>query len=197
MSIIILYKSTCKSDSLTSTALQAFKDSMHAYDHGVAITILSAIIRCLQEFAVKINCPKNLLVDNLSLRFQSLCSSLEVKHITLMSFVNQSIVDYVDTFLDAAKTKHQPLVDASDVQRLMLCVPFILDGLITQELDSFNSTRSLADRVSDPMPEVIMAVNEWLHWYQLYRQSENGAYLLVYDHFCLYWYIKLRIIACM
>ena len=134
---------------------QTFKDAMHAFDHGVAMNM-----PCLPKY-----------------RYFKLCKNLEVKHTTCMSFVNQSIVDCLDAFISSqGNGKHpgQPLVDASDVQRLMLAMPFLLDDLASADVDAHNSTRSAADHVLDPVPEAISAVNEWLHWYQLYRQTETG-----------------------
>ena len=50
------------------------------------------------------------------------------------------------------------------------CLPCLLDGLAKDELAAFNAGKPNAQRVLDPMPEVIMVVNEWLHWYHLFRQ---------------------------
>ena len=158
---------------------QTFKDGMHAFDHGVSMNIISAIIRLLQELAPLLKLDRNYFVNKLSVRFHSLCSTLEVKHTTLMSFVNQTIVDYLDTMLakeSTTKIRSQPIVDASDVQRLMLALPFLLDGLARDELQAFNAGKVPGERVLDPMPEAIMAVNEWLHWYRAYRLSESGTY---------------------
>ena len=117
---------------------------MHAYDHGVAMNIISAIIRLIQELAELLGLDRDYFIHKLSVRFHSLCNTLEMKHTTLMSFVNQSIVDCLDTFLKSqAKTRSQPIVDASDVQRLMLAIPFLLDGLASEELQAFNAGKQL------------------------------------------------------
>ena len=147
---------------------------MHAYDHGVAMTILTAIIKSLHLFEALIGLAKNTLIHKLTARFQNLCNTLTVKHATLMSFVNQSIVECLETFTTPNKKgqKQSPIVDASDVQRLMLALPYMLDGLVSEELDAFNQGKPQAQRVADPMPPMIMAVNEWLHWYHQYRAEE-------------------------
>jgi hypothetical protein len=167
---------------------------MHAYDHGVAMNIISAIIRLLQELAELIGRDRDYFIRKLSVRFHSLCSTLEMKHTTLMSFVNQSIVDSLDTFLKSqasSKTRHQPIVDASDVQRLMLAIPFLLDGLASNELQAFNAGKTPVNRLLDPMPEAIMAVNEWLHWYHMYRLPESGVH--IYIHICPYQFVLVYI----
>ena len=46
--------------------LQTFKDGMHAYDHGVAMTILTAIIKSLHLFEALIGLAKNTLIHKLS-----------------------------------------------------------------------------------------------------------------------------------
>jgi hypothetical protein len=140
---------------------------MHAYDHGVAMTIITAIMHMLQILAEKLGIGKNALVVKLSSRMHNLCNTLEVKHTTLMSFVNQSIVDCMDTYLAQQGTKQarsQPIVDASDVQRLMLALPFLLAGLADEELEQFNALLSPAEQEQDPIPEAIEAVNAWLQF---------------------------------
>jgi hypothetical protein len=57
-----------------------------------------------------------------------------------------------------------PIVDAGDVQKLMLCLPYVLDGLADEAIAEHNARVPVDKRVKDPFPEVIMAVNEWLHW---------------------------------
>ena len=107
------------------------------------------------------------------------CKNLEVKHTNCKSFVNQSIVDCLDTFIASQgnrKNPSQPMMDASDVQGLMLAMPYLLDGLAFDEVETDNGTWSAVDRVLDPVPEANSVVNEWLHWYHLHRQPETGMY---------------------
>ena len=83
-----------------------------------------------------------------------------------MGFTNQSIVSVFETMttLNKKGKKHAPIVDAGDVQKLMLYLPYVLDGLADEAIAQ-HITRVPADKhVKDPFPEVIMAVNEWLHW---------------------------------
>ena len=154
---------------------KTFKDAMHAYDHGVAMYIIEAIIYTLHKLESSLGLAKNTLVIKLTARMQNICSSVKIKHTTLMSFVNQSIVLCMETYTTPNKKGEIkcPIVDASDVQRLMLALPFLLDGLAQDELQAFNSGKSQDQRVTDPIPDVIKAVNEWLHWYHLYRQPES------------------------
>ena len=158
----------------TFCIVQCFKDGMHAYDHGVAMNLLTAIIRYLHDFEIRLGIPKNTLVEKLTARMHNLCNTLDVKHSTLMSFENQSIVECLEKFTKPTKKgdPQYPIVDATDVQRLMLALPFLLDDLVRNELDDFNRGKTAAQRLADPMPAAIMAVNEWLHWYQLYRAEE-------------------------
>jgi hypothetical protein len=148
---------------------------MHGYDHGVAMNILTAIIRYLHDFEIILGIPKNTLVEKLTARMHNLCNTLDVKHTTLMSFVNQSIVECLEKFTKPTKKgdPQHPIVDATDVQRLMLALPFLLDDLVRVELSDFNRGKPAAQKLADPMPAAIMAVNEWLHWYQLYRAEES------------------------
>ena len=157
--------------------LKTFKDPMHAYDHGVAIYIIQAIIKTLHAVETAIGLANNTLVKKLTALVHGLCNTLEVKHTTLMSFVHQSIVqcfeNYSEKKKDSKADSRCPIVDATDVQRLMLTLPFLLDGLAEDEIYAFNAGKPQDQHVTDPLPGVIMAVNEWLHWYHLYRQPES------------------------
>ena len=158
---------------------QTFKDPMHAYDHGVAIYIIQAIIKTLHALETTLGLAKNTLVKKLTALVHGLCNTLEVKHTTLMSFVHQSIVQCFENYSEDKEKKDSktdsrcPIVDATDVQRLMLTLPFLLDGLAADEIYAFNAGKPRDQHVTDPLPDVIMAVNEWLHWYHLYRQPES------------------------
>ena len=52
----------------------------------------------------------------------------------------------------------------------MLNLPYLLNGLAQDELVAFNTGKPNAQRILDPMPDVIMVVNEWLQWYHQFRQ---------------------------
>ena len=41
----------------------------------------------------------------------------------------------------------------TDIQRLMLTLPFLLDGLAQDKLQAFNTGKPQDQRVTDPMPE--------------------------------------------
>ena len=68
--------------------------------------------------------------------------------------------------------KQSPIVDAGDDQKLMLALPYLLDGLADEELEQHNSACAVAARIVDPIPEACMAINEWLHRYKLFRKQE-------------------------
>ena len=156
--------------------LKTFKDPMHAFDHGVAIYIIQAIIKTLNRLEAAIGQAKNTLVQKLTGYIHGLCNTLEVKHTTLMSFVHQSIVQCFENYSRNKKDDSScPIVDATDVQRLMLTLPFLLDGLAVDEVEAFNAGKPQDQHVTNPLPDVIEAVNAWLHWYHLYRQQESDG----------------------
>ena len=80
---------------------------------------------------------KNTLIHKLTVRFHNLCSTLTVKHATLMSFVNQSIVECLETITTPNKKsqKQSPIVDASDVQRLMLALKVLMEKSTVQSMN--------------------------------------------------------------
>lgn len=153
---------------------QCYKDPMHAYDHGVAMHIIQAIVKTIHKLEIDLGLPHNTLLNRLTARMHNLCSSLDTKHTTLMGFTNQSIVTLFETLSTPGQKgqKQSPIVDAGDVQKLMLTLPYLLDGLADEELEAHNSACVVAARIVDPIPEACMAINEWLHWYKLFRKPE-------------------------
>jgi hypothetical protein len=145
---------------------------MHAYDHGVAINICKATVKTIHQLEIDLGLARNSLVGKLTMRLHNLCSSLTSKHTTLMGFTNQSIVSLFETLttLDKKGKKQSPVVDANDVQKLMQLLPYVLDGLADEAIAEHLSRTGA--RVADPFPDVIMAINDWLHWYHLARTPE-------------------------
>ena len=145
---------------------------MHAYDHGVAINICKATVKTIHQLEIDLGLARNSLVGKLTMRLHNLCSSLTSKHTTLMGFTNQSIVSLFETLttLDKKGKKQSPVVDANDVQKLMQLLPYVLDGLADEALAEHLARTGT--RVADPFPDVIMAINDWLHWYHLARTPE-------------------------
>ena len=67
--------------------VQCFKDGMHAYDHGVAMNILTAIIRYLHDFEIRLGIPKNTLVEKLTARMHNLCNTLDIRRKDYVRYV--------------------------------------------------------------------------------------------------------------
>ena len=159
---------------------------MHAYDHGVAMHIINALVKTIHKFEMDVGLQRNTVLHKLSARLHNLCSSLDSKHTTLMGFTNQSIVTVFETLTTPNKKgkKQFPIVDAGDVQKLMLVLPYVLDGLADEFIGQHNARQAQANHVVDPFPEAIIAVNEWLHWYNTNRYLHKLAYTYVY--FCIH-----------
>ncbi len=75
-------------------------------------------------------------------RLRGLCDSPYIQHITLLTLGNQKILEGWDTLNKELKTKKkermQPIVDASDVSKLLLTLVFVLEGLGQPELEAYN-----------------------------------------------------------
>ncbi len=93
---------------------QCYKDPMHAYDHGVAMHIIQAVVKTIHKLEVDLGLPKNTLMKRLTARMHNLCSSLDTKHTTLMGFTHQSIVTVFETLSTPGKKgqRQSPIVDA-------------------------------------------------------------------------------------
>jgi hypothetical protein len=118
------------------------------------------------KWFLRVGLQRNTILHKLSARLHNLSSSLDSKHTTLMGFTHQSIVTVFETLTTPNKKgkKQSPIVDAGDVQKLMLVLPYVLDGLADEFIGQHNARQAQANRVVDPFPDAIMAVNEWLHW---------------------------------
>ena len=142
---------------------QTCKDPMHAFEHGVAMKIIKAIIMALHQLETDLEMQPNTLVARLSQRLHNLCSSYSVSDAALLRFVKQQSI--LNMF-DALAANEGVMPDASDVQAFMLVLPFVLDGLVQPEIEA----QSLAGhKMADPMVPIITVVNQYLEWYHMYR----------------------------
>ena len=70
---------------------------MHAYDHGVAMHIIKAIVKTVQKLEIDLGLPNNTLMHKLTARLHNLSSSLDSKHTTLLGITHQLIVSVFET----------------------------------------------------------------------------------------------------
>jgi hypothetical protein len=145
---------------------------MHAYDHGVAMHIINPLVKTIHKLEIDLGLPKNIIMNKFTARLHNLSRSLDSKHTTLMGFTHQSIVSVFETLTtpDKRGKKQSPIVDAWDVQKLMLVLPYVLDasGLAEEFVVPHNARLAPANHVVDPFPDTIMAINEWLNWFYIY-----------------------------
>jgi hypothetical protein len=55
------------------------------------------------------------------------------------------------------------------MRHILLLLPFLLEGLLTDEVEEHNRANPLS-KVSDPSPTMVNIVILFLSWYQLYRR---------------------------
>jgi hypothetical protein len=110
-------------------------------DHGAAITFLDGDIRRIHDFERELGLERNFLVRKLNARLYHLCDSQDRRHLTLFNIVNQSIVDQFEVLSQKGSGKKNGdkaaprIVDASDMQALLVCLPYLMDGLADSEID--------------------------------------------------------------
>lgn len=68
------------------------------------------------------------------------------------------------------KQKLPPRVRAVDMRHVLLIMPFLLDGLLTDEVEEHNLANPLLT-VSDPSPMMVRITILLLSWYHLYRRK--------------------------
>jgi len=67
------------------------------------------------------------------------------------------------------KGKLPPRVRAVDMRHILLLLPFLLEGLLTDEVEEHNRANPLS-KMSDPSPMMVEIVILLLSWYHLYRR---------------------------
>jgi hypothetical protein len=147
---------------------------MHGNEHGISALIVKCTVRAVRDFEVDIGVRPETLVRRMKNRLHGLCCSPFVQHITLLTLGNQKILEGWDVINKELKSKKkeksQPIVDASDVAKLLLALVFVLDGLGQPELESYNRQQARPrDRVREPFRPIIGAINAYLHAYHMYR----------------------------
>jgi hypothetical protein len=56
-----------------------------------------------------------------------------------------------------------------DMRHILLLLPFLLEGLLTEEVAEYNRRNPII-KVSDPSPNMVQIVMMLLAWYGLYRR---------------------------
>ncbi len=157
--------------------------------------IIKALVKTIHKLEIDLGLPKNIIMNKLTifwLHNLRLSSSLDSKHTTLMGFTNQSIVSVFETLTtpDKKGKKQSPIVDAGDVQKLTLVLPYVLDGWADDFIVPLNSRLAPANHVVDPFPDAIMAINEWLHRYYINMYVHIHTNTFIYSHIridtCIY-----------
>ncbi len=116
--------------------------------------VINATVKTLHKLEDDLHLVRNTLVKRLTAGMHNLCNSLDTKHTTPLGFANQSIVTLFETLITPNKKgeKQSPTVDAGDVQKLMLALPYLLDGLVDEELAEYN------DRKAAALPESVLRI---------------------------------------
>ena len=66
--------------------------------------------------------------------------------------------------------KLPPRVRAMDMRHVLLILPFLLQGLLTEEVEEYNRMNPLV-RIVDPSPMMVEITIMLLSWYRLYRHK--------------------------
>jgi len=161
------------------------KDPMHAFDHGVSEQMIKSTVIELQKLERALGITKNRLVTRFvkCLTLQCANNIQIAQHITLLRFKRRDVLELVENLAglpNSTKGKHA-VCDATDMQKLILTVPFLLDGLAADG-DILKCLNEQKIRVNNPIPGMIECWNDYIRWYHLYRQGDiNSPALKVLD----------------
>ena len=147
---------------------------MHGDEHGISVLCIKCTVRAIRDHEADLGLRPDTLVARMKARLHGLCDSPHAQHITLLTLGNQKILEGWDSLNKEMKTKKkvrsQPIVDANDVAKLLLALIFVLEGLGQPEREAHNRRQARPrDRISDPFPPIIGALNSYLHAYHMYR----------------------------
>ena len=81
---------------------------------------------------------------------------------------------FVASLFDQLQTKGSPssLIRAADFRHVLLLLPFALDNLLREEVDSYNQGRAHGTAVLvDPSEELVTVANMLVSWYKLFRRK--------------------------
>ena len=107
---------------------------MHAFEHGVSEQMMKSTIHELHLLENALGLKKNMIVKRFVSSLELQCSKFGAGAslpTTLLRFKRRDLVDYIGNLAGqkgASPDKHA-VCDASDMQKLSLLVPFLLDGL--------------------------------------------------------------------
>jgi hypothetical protein len=70
-----------------------------------------------------------------------------------------------------SKGKLPPRVRAMDMRHILIILPFLLEGLLTDEIEEHNAANQFIHRVVDPSSKMVDITIMLLSWYHLYRRK--------------------------
>ena len=152
------------------------RDTMHQIDSSVRISFLKAILRKFRVCRIPLGLG-NAAAKKLTNRLRMLlgkdksasCHLLYGAHPCLVP-VNYARANIFQRLQD--KKKGGRNTRATDYRHLLLLLPFILSNLFREEVDEHNRKHSA--RVVDPSEELLGVANDFLQWYNLFRQTVPG-----------------------
>jgi hypothetical protein len=173
------------------------RDGMHAIDLGVIVTLIRAILRAFLECvelildiqgraAAKLeNRFKNVLAcrkGREGQRYMQYMQYMQYMHLFALTNVICSFKGIHDCLVPVtpylagifkhfrSKGKLPARVRAMDMRHVLLILPFLLHGLLTEEVEEYNRINPLV-RIVDPSPMMVEITIMLLSWYRLYRRK--------------------------
>jgi hypothetical protein len=70
-----------------------------------------------------------------------------------------------------SKGKLPPKVRAMDMRHILIILPFLLEELLTDEVEEHNAANQFIHRVVDPSSKMVDITIMLLSWYHLYRRK--------------------------
>lgn len=173
------------------------RDGMHAIDLGIIVTIIRAILRAFLEIVELLLKIEGRAAGKLQTRFQNvlahttgpdgqrcnICNCFTYMPIyavicLICSFrgIHDCLVPvtpYLGGIFKHLRSQGRlpPRIRAMDMRHILLILPFLLEGLLTDEVEEHNAGIRFIHHVVDPSSKMVDITIMLLSWYRLYRRK--------------------------
>ena len=151
------------------------RDGMQAINIGIIITLIRAILRAFLEVVELILNIQGRAATKLEARFRNVLARRTGRDGQSFRGIHDCLVPVTPYLAEIfkhlrSKGKLPPRVRAVDMRHILLILPFLLQGLLTQEVEEHNKKNPVF-RIVDPSSIMVEITIMLLSWYTLYRRK--------------------------
>jgi hypothetical protein len=172
---------------------QCMRDPLHTLDLGVSLTLLRGAVKLFIQVQRKMGVQENadeLLLKRLNMNMSNYPGpngqNLRGQHDTMISLpqkLRRIFSHFIGKRDGGQEQSDVPSgVRACDIRNLMLMMPFIMEGLISDQVEHWNRQNHHDEPIEDPSRKLIHLFNLYLGWYSLFRKESKDVFDLETFH---------------